>query len=82
MAYMTDWYKLPRKTMLSLILIIMQSSHTIKITAGKLVQLSIATFGDVRNAQLLMTLNKILIKFVFLSFINCCVNNFKFNNFT
>ncbi|XP_024871722.1 odorant receptor 4-like [Temnothorax curvispinosus] len=46
-TYMTNWYKLPHKTALGLILIIMQSSHTIKITAGKIFQLSIATFGDV-----------------------------------
>ncbi|XP_077269884.1 odorant receptor 82a-like isoform X2 [Temnothorax americanus] len=46
-TYMTNWYKLPHKTALGLILIIMQSSHTIKITAGKIVLLSIATFGDV-----------------------------------
>ncbi|XP_024894151.1 odorant receptor 82a-like [Temnothorax curvispinosus] len=46
-AYMTNWYKLPHKTALSLILIIMQSSHIIKITAGKLVLLSISTFGDI-----------------------------------
>ncbi|XP_024889748.1 odorant receptor 82a-like [Temnothorax curvispinosus] len=46
-TYMTNWYKLPHKTALGLILIIMQSSHTIKITAGKLFLLSIATFGDV-----------------------------------
>ncbi|XP_024880017.1 uncharacterized protein LOC112459880 isoform X1 [Temnothorax curvispinosus] len=47
MAYMTDWYKLPNKTALGLILVIMQSSHVIKITAGKLFHLSIATFGDI-----------------------------------
>ncbi|XP_020295543.1 odorant receptor 83a-like [Pseudomyrmex gracilis] len=46
-AYMTDWYKLPRKTALYFILIIMRSSKIIKMTAGKIVQLSIATFGDV-----------------------------------
>ncbi|XP_067213939.1 odorant receptor 82a-like isoform X2 [Linepithema humile] len=46
-AYMTDWYKLPRRTALGLILIIARSSNVIKITAGKLFQLSIATFGDV-----------------------------------
>lgn len=44
---MTDWYRLPRKTALSLILIISRSSSVIKITAGKLIQLSIATFSDV-----------------------------------
>ncbi|XP_020295540.1 odorant receptor 82a-like [Pseudomyrmex gracilis] len=46
-AYMTNWYELPRKTALGLILIIAQSSNVIKLTAGKLFQLSIATFGDV-----------------------------------
>ncbi|XP_071641302.1 odorant receptor 4-like isoform X2 [Temnothorax longispinosus] len=46
-AYMTNWYKLPHKTALGLILIIMQSNHVIKITAGKLVLLSITTFGDI-----------------------------------
>jgi len=46
---MTNWYKLPHKTALNLILILMQSSYVIKITAGKLFRLSIATFGDVSN---------------------------------
>ncbi|XP_011880180.1 PREDICTED: odorant receptor 82a-like isoform X2 [Vollenhovia emeryi] len=46
-AYMTNWYELPHKTALGLILIIARSSNVIKITAGKLFQLSIATFGDV-----------------------------------
>ncbi|XP_014484209.1 PREDICTED: uncharacterized protein LOC106749352 [Dinoponera quadriceps] len=46
-AYMTDWYRLPHKTALGLVLIISRSSAVIKITAGKLIQLSIATFSDV-----------------------------------
>ncbi|XP_029660088.1 odorant receptor 82a-like isoform X1 [Formica exsecta] len=46
-AYMTNWYDLPHKTALGLVLIIARSSNVIKITAGKLFQLSIATFGDV-----------------------------------
>ncbi|XP_024876946.1 odorant receptor 82a-like [Temnothorax curvispinosus] len=46
-AYMTNWYKLPHKTALGLVLIIARSSNVIKITAGKLFHLSIATFGDV-----------------------------------
>ncbi|XP_018364295.1 PREDICTED: odorant receptor 82a-like [Trachymyrmex cornetzi] len=46
-AYMTNWYELPHTTALCLILIIARSSNVIKITAGKLFQLSIATFGDV-----------------------------------
>ncbi|XP_011880185.1 PREDICTED: odorant receptor 4-like [Vollenhovia emeryi] len=51
-AYMTDWYRLPRKTALGLILVIARSSAVIKITAGKLVQLSIVTFSDVIKTSL------------------------------
>ncbi|XP_018046458.1 PREDICTED: odorant receptor 22c-like [Atta colombica] len=47
MAYMTDWYNLHYTTARSLILIIARSNDVIKITAGKLFHLSIATFGDV-----------------------------------
>ncbi|XP_018406403.1 PREDICTED: odorant receptor 82a-like [Cyphomyrmex costatus] len=46
-VYMINWYQLPHRTALCLILIIMRSSNVIKITAGKLIHLSIATFGDV-----------------------------------
>ncbi|KAL6259103.1 hypothetical protein P5V15_009025 [Pogonomyrmex californicus] len=46
-AYMIKWYELPNKTALGLVLMIARSSNVIKITAGKLFQLSIATFGDV-----------------------------------
>ncbi|XP_020295558.1 odorant receptor 82a-like [Pseudomyrmex gracilis] len=46
-AYMTDWYLLPHKTVLGLILIISRSSVMIKLTAGKMVHLSIASFGAV-----------------------------------
>lgn len=46
---MTNWYQLPHRTAYCLILIIMQSSNVIKMTAGKLIHLSIATFGDVSN---------------------------------
>ncbi|RLU16226.1 ObirOr5-L22 [Ooceraea biroi] len=51
-AYMTDWYYLPHKTARNLILIISRSNVVIKITAGKLVQLSIATFSDVMKTSL------------------------------
>ncbi|XP_018406399.1 PREDICTED: odorant receptor 82a-like [Cyphomyrmex costatus] len=47
MAYMTNWYNLHHKTARGLILIIARSNNVIKITAGKLFHLSIATFGDV-----------------------------------
>ncbi|XP_014487622.1 PREDICTED: odorant receptor 4-like [Dinoponera quadriceps] len=51
-AYMTNWYNLHHKTAHGLVLIIARSSNVIKITAGKLIQLSIATFGDVFKTSL------------------------------
>ena len=44
---MTEWYRLPPKTALGLVLVISRSSMVVKITAGKFVQISIATFGAV-----------------------------------
>ncbi|XP_011148009.2 odorant receptor 82a-like [Harpegnathos saltator] len=52
MAYMTNWYELDYKTARSFILIIVRSNNAIKITAGKLFNLSIATFGDVIKTSL------------------------------
>ncbi|KAL6259099.1 hypothetical protein P5V15_009021 [Pogonomyrmex californicus] len=52
-AYMTNWYRLPYKTARGLILIISRSSMVIKLTAGKLVHLSIATFGDVMKTSMI-----------------------------
>nr|XP_031834875.1 odorant receptor 4-like [Nomia melanderi] len=46
-VYMTNWYHLPDKTVLDLILIIKRSSVTIKLTAGKIIYTSISTFGSV-----------------------------------
>ncbi|XP_043803257.1 odorant receptor 4-like isoform X2 [Apis laboriosa] len=46
-VYMTNWYYLPGKDILNLIQIILRSSMVIKITAGKLVHMSIYTFGNV-----------------------------------
>ncbi|XP_071558252.1 odorant receptor 10-like [Temnothorax nylanderi] len=51
-AYMTNWYLLPGKTAQGLILIILRSNAGIKITAGKIVQLSFSTFGDVIKSAL------------------------------
>lgn len=55
---MTNWYELSHKTALGLVLIIARSSNVIKITAGKLFQLSVATFGDVSKTYItfLMTM--------------------------
>ncbi|XP_076760937.1 uncharacterized protein LOC143429290 [Xylocopa sonorina] len=46
-VYMTNWYYLPDKVILDLILIIVRSNVVIDITAGKFVHLSIYTFGQV-----------------------------------
>ncbi|XP_076376077.1 odorant receptor 26 isoform X2 [Megalopta genalis] len=46
-AYMTQWYRLPYKTAAGLILLISRSGMVTSITAGKLLPISIATFGDV-----------------------------------
>ncbi|XP_076760933.1 uncharacterized protein LOC143429286 [Xylocopa sonorina] len=43
--YMTNWYHLPNKLILDLILIIVRSNLVVDITAGKIVHLSIYTFG-------------------------------------
>ncbi|KAK2583191.1 hypothetical protein KPH14_009211 [Odynerus spinipes] len=46
-AYACNWYRLPKQTILGLVIIIMRSSSVFKLTAGKIVCLSFATFGDV-----------------------------------
>jgi len=51
---MIDWYCLPHNTARCLILIISRSSVVIRITAGKLIQLSVATFSDVSIDELLL----------------------------
>lgn len=51
---MTNWYQLPHNTVLGLILVILRSSKVIKITAGKIFHMSIATFGDVSIASILL----------------------------
>ncbi|XP_043517142.1 odorant receptor 4-like [Frieseomelitta varia] len=46
-VYATNWYYLPNKDMLNLILIISRSNSMIKVTAGKMTHMCINTFGDV-----------------------------------
>ena len=48
MVYMTNWYRLPKKDILNLIMIITRSSVEYKITAGKIIDMSVITFGNVR----------------------------------
>lgn len=46
-VYITKWYCLLVKKILDLILIIARSNMVIELTAGKIIQMSIYTFGDV-----------------------------------
>jgi hypothetical protein len=44
---MTNWYLLRGNAALGLVLIISKSNVVVKITAGKMIELSLSTFGDV-----------------------------------
>ncbi|KAL0117064.1 hypothetical protein PUN28_010131 [Cardiocondyla obscurior] len=46
-SYMIDWYRLPKKKGLAIILIICMSNATTRLTAGNIIELSISSFGDV-----------------------------------
>lgn len=63
---MTNWYHLPHKTALGLILIILRSSIVIKITAGKIFHMSIATFGVVSILKILDILQLLSINYKYL----------------
>ncbi|XP_076548884.1 odorant receptor 4-like [Osmia lignaria lignaria] len=47
MSYMIDWYRLPGKRKLCIILIIEMSNSSIKLTAGNIIEMCFSTFGDV-----------------------------------
>lgn len=44
---MTNWYLLPGNSALGFVLIILRSNIVVKITAGKMIELSLSTFGNV-----------------------------------
>ncbi|XP_018364275.1 PREDICTED: odorant receptor 22c-like [Trachymyrmex cornetzi] len=46
-SYMIDWYRLPEKKSLAVILIICMSNATTRLTAGNMIELSISSFGNV-----------------------------------
>jgi len=50
-SYMIEWYRLPGKNSLALVLIIAMSRSSIKFTAGNYFELSLCTFGDVSNTH-------------------------------
>ncbi|KAG9435144.1 odorant receptor 4-like [Apis mellifera carnica] len=47
MVYMTNWYQLHDKDILNLIMIIVRSSVEYKMTAGKIMDMSVITFGNI-----------------------------------
>ncbi|XP_011684383.1 PREDICTED: uncharacterized protein LOC105447847 [Wasmannia auropunctata] len=51
-SYMIDWYRLPEKKSLAVILIICMSNATTRLTAGNIIELSISSFGDVIKSSL------------------------------
>lgn len=54
---MIDWYRLPERKALALVLMIAMSNSSVKFTAGNFFELSLNTFGDVSNAQCQCLLN-------------------------
>lgn len=44
---MIEWYRLPGRTALAVILMIAMSNSSVRLTAGNLIKLSISSFGDV-----------------------------------
>ncbi|XP_006565958.1 odorant receptor 82a-like [Apis mellifera] len=47
MVYMTNWYRLPKKDILNLIMIITRCSMEYKMSAGKMIDMSVITFGNI-----------------------------------
>lgn len=46
-TYMTKWYRLPPKAALGLLLINLRCSLNVNLSAGKMIELSLYTFGNV-----------------------------------
>ncbi|XP_071641225.1 odorant receptor 10-like isoform X1 [Temnothorax longispinosus] len=65
-CYMINWYQLSPKSTRSLILIIAMASHPIKFSAGRMVDLSLTTFGNVRHLLILAH----LVSYIFYSTFN------------
>ncbi|XP_072747247.1 odorant receptor 13a-like isoform X2 [Anoplolepis gracilipes] len=51
-SYMINWYYLPNKGALGLILVMAMSNATIKLTAGKFMELSLASFCSIMKAAM------------------------------
>ncbi|XP_035737170.1 uncharacterized protein LOC118448245 [Vespa mandarinia] len=48
-SYMIDWYRIPERKSLALVLIIMMSNSSTRLTAGNFIELSISSFCDIGN---------------------------------
>lgn len=53
---MINWYQIPPKSARYFILIIAMFNHSLKLSADKMVELSLITFGNVRNILILSLL--------------------------
>ncbi|XP_026668788.1 odorant receptor 82a-like [Ceratina calcarata] len=49
--YMTNWYDLPDKMILDLIFVIARSNVVVEITAGKIIHMSVSTFGQMMKTS-------------------------------
>ncbi|KAL2731019.1 OR4 protein [Vespula squamosa] len=61
-SYNIEWYRLPRNVSLSLILLIAISNYPPKITAGKLFELSLLTFGSENDMNYAIQLCRFVLK--------------------
>nr|AXM05146.1 odorant receptor [Campoletis chlorideae] len=50
-AYMTEWYRLPGKTGLTLVMLITMAHYPRRLTAGRIIELSISTFGNIMRTS-------------------------------
>lgn len=59
-VYDIDWYNLPGKKAFSLVLIIAMSHYPLKLTAGKMFDLSIYTFGFVSFSHKILIITQVI----------------------
>jgi len=52
---MINWYRIPNKGAIGLTLIMAMSNATIKLTAGKFMDLSLASFCSVSSIKIIFT---------------------------
>jgi len=51
---MIDWYRLPERKGLALILINAMANSSVKLTVANLIELSLSTFGDVSKISFIL----------------------------